>query len=891
MKVLRRIWTEVWTQKAVLLTVVVGLLATNYALRLYLLNSRQENLTVYSHDAERQRQSISDRLSMYETLMNSGRSLWLSSDNVSQAVWNRFFRFEALDQGAVDAFGIVTALNPADGRQFAQLQVVEPFNRTLTLHGSNLFRNTKLKRALVLAGNTSGPVIVDASDSLLRASHGYLTVVEAIYKPAEPTPQFVGWVLLSINLERCLGDIGSHRLALEVGDTHLLGTQKIPRNWTSEEDAVPIFGRQLTLITQHPIPQFPMSAWFIVAAGLSFTLAISSCVWSLTSTGSRAKRLAEKMTESLRVQERENTMLAMIARQTQNAVVVLDANEAIEWSNDAFKLVVGESAEHAEGTHFSVFLASLGGEPEKITEISRALGAAQPFGFEVKIEPGKGRSLVVAVKGTPFVDPATGVVRTVIIGEDATARVFYEEGLRTAHHLAEEASRAKSAFLANMSHEIRTPLNGIIGVIHLLESSTSAEDRRDLIGIISRSAESLLGILNDVLDFSRIEAGQLQLESDPFDLEEALEEVSEAFERIATLKGVSFVFSPDPAIDRFLVGDRLRLLQVVRNLLSNAIKFTKEGFVSLEATASEEGLTITVADSGIGIPEDRLESVFESFTQVDAGVTRRYGGTGLGLAICQQLVDRFGGRIEVSSTAGEGSRFSIVIPATWGEHHPEPWRQPRPSAGLAAQVCTKSPLQAEAALKWLHAWGYEVALTEGPDVALSVRSSDETGWIEFEALFRPRALFEALNRGPDQSASLDDLIDVLPRSGKVEVLLVDDNAVNRKVGSRLLEQYGCVVNICEDGSEAVLAASGRRFDLILMDIQMPVMDGIEAIQRIRASNGPNRTTRIVALTARVEHKERQEAMDAGADQILSKPLRLQEFVQVIKEAEQQVRVA
>ena len=876
MRLLGRIAREVWAQKAVLLTVLVGLLATNYALRLYLWNARAQALSGYSRGMDRQEQTISDRLGLYETLLTSGRSLWLSSDKVNQAVWKRFFRYESLDQGAVDAFGVILKGPPEHGRPTERFKVLEPYTRTLALQPQNLYRDRVLRSALQQAENTSGPVVLGRSDSLLRPSHGYLTVVEAIYKPAHLEPEFVGWVLLSVNLERCLGNIGSHQLALLTQDTPLAGSTETPPRWLPEQVVLPVFGRQITLRTVHPDPGYPLSAWFLVAAGLSFTLALSGFVWSLTTTGARAKRLAEKMTESLRIQERENAMLAMIARQTQNAVIVLDGDRVIEWTNAAFKAIVGTKADQAIGTHFRLFLASLGGEPEIIAEISESLKEAVPFGCDIRISGADGEPAVLTLKGTPVIDPQTGQVRTVIIGDDATSRVFYEEGLKNAHHIAEEASRAKSAFLANMSHEIRTPLNGIIGVIHLLESATSPEDRHDLIGIISRSAESLLGILNDVLDFSRIEAGQLSLEAEPFDLEAALEEVAETFERIATLKGVSFVFAPEPGMNRFYVGDRLRLGQVVRNLLSNAIKFTKEGHVALSANVSGDSITIVVSDTGIGIPEDRLESVFESFTQVDAGVTRRYGGTGLGLAICQQLVERLGGHIQVSSTLGQGSKFSIVIPATWGEAHDEDWRTATPGKGEAVELVGKDSLQTEAAQTWLEAWGYRVTLAPGQTNGLAVRRAGEAGWIEFETLFRPRQLFGALSRSPAGNNGSADLYVANCGSGSIRVLLVDDNMVNRKVGVRLLEQHGCEVVMAEDGAEAVREATAARFDLILMDIQMPVMDGITAAKTIRAAELSEKRPRtpILALTANALVHQVEEYLAAGMDGHVAKPIEI-----------------
>ena len=361
---------------------------------------------------------------------------------------------------------------------------------------------------------------------------------------------------------------------------------------------------------------------------------------------------------------------------------------------------------------------------------------------------------------------------------------------------AQAASHAKGQFLANMSHEIRTPLNGVLAMAEVMAMDKLPKAQRERLDVIRQSGGLLLAVLNDVLDISKIEAGKLTLISEDFDLEEAIAPVRDTCGALAEKKGLAFAFEIAPAARGAWRADADRLRQILHNLVSNAVKFTPKGRVDVRFDLDSEGaLAITVADTGIGIPADKLPKLFEKFVQADNSATRAYGGTGLGLAICRELTQMMGGRIEVESAPGKGSTFAVTLPLPRGE---TPVAEP------------EAPVQ-----------------DAEPDVML-------------------------------------------------RILAAEDNPTNQQVLSAVMAALGIDVEIVPDGATAVEAWRTGVYDLILMDIQMPVMDGIEAAKAIRKAERKRRRPRtpIVALTANALSHQVEEYLAAGMDGHISKPLEI-----------------
>lgn len=512
-----------------------------------------------------------------------------------------------------------------------------------------------------------------------------------------------------------------------------------------------------------------------------------------------------------------------------NAIVITDRNGTIQWVNPAFTAITGYEREEATGKNPRI-LKSGRHDQKYYEQLWQTILSGHVWKGEVINRRKDGSLYTEEMTIAPVRDEQGNITHFIAIKQDVTERKQFEQQLEQALEQAQAASRAKSEFLANMSHEIRTPMNGILGMAQLLMDTPLSEEQRDYVTTLKESAESLLSLLGDILDISRIEAGKMELRYAPFNPRQLVHQVARLFAARAREKGLLLQVEVDEEVPASLSGDELRLRQILTNFVGNAVKFTEQGSITIRVRLVEAGNTqkahslrhqfaipehfstvwvqLEVTDTGIGIPADKQTAIFESFTQVDGSATRRYGGSGLGLAINRSLAELMGGTIGVQSEEGKGSNFWVVLP--------------------------------------LFAPNMEQSLgTVG--AVLSRRSA-----------------------GADDGSASG------AACAKGRVLLVEDNEVNRKVAVRLLQRLGYEVDVAEDGGEAVEKTAQRRYDAVLMDVHMPRMDGLEATRRIRERErvtGGHQV--IIAMTASAMKEDVERCLMSGMDDYLSKPVRLE----------------
>lgn len=497
-------------------------------------------------------------------------------------------------------------------------------------------------------------------------------------------------------------------------------------------------------------------------------------------------------TEQKNKYQKEIKKLALVAEKTDNAIIITDAKGLIEWANDGFMRISGYTIEEAIGKTPGSLLQGPETNQETKAYIRNQIKEEKSFRAELLNYSKTGKKYWIEISIQPIYDDNGLLINFIAVESDITDRKNKEVELNEAKEKAEESGRIKQEFLSVVSHEIRTPLNGIIGMSNLLQKTQLSPQQSDYLNTIQISSENLSLIINSILDFSKIESGLLNIQAIPFNLKKILQNIINSNEFKAEQKGLGLFLKLDPKVDSHLIGDGIRLSQVLLNLISNAIKFTISGKIELEIRLVSKMnnalvLEFIVEDTGKGIPDKMQKIIFESFTQEDSSLGRKYGGTGLGLSISQKLVSLMGGELKLTSQENVGTKVSFIL-------------------GF--------PINQE-----------------------------------------PTSL-------PENSTVSDSVL-----IGK-KILLVEDNTMNQFFAQKLLEGWGIKVDIANNGKEGVEMFGRKHYDCILMDIQMPEMDGFQATKIIRQEN---KYIPIIALTALSVEEEADNFKSAGMNDYITKP--------------------
>jgi len=808
---------------------------------------------------------------------------------------------------------------------------LEIFNRPVPVGG--LFNGRRiLERSMIRTASVD-----------LRLSDRMITLSFAALHYAAPEKNRFAYRL--DGFDEAWNDVGNRRFA---SYSNLKPGRYVFRVKAANNDGV--WNEEGASLALRIVPPVWRTWWFQGLAVLALGLAVASSVWRRSAAARRRaadlERQVEARTAELRREiavrrkaeeelDRRKKYLEAILFSSSNAIVATNADSTIvEWSQGAEK-IFGWRRDEVLGRNIDDIVVLPNQKGEAVRVQKEVLSGRSFSPFEAVRHRKDGSPVDVLVAGAPVVAG----------GEIAGMMAVYTDitQIKKAEAAAREANRAKSEFLANMSHEIRTPMNGIFGMTELALETELTPLQREYLETIKTSADALMTIINDILDFSKVEAKKIELETIPFNLRDAVHSIISSLALQAENKGLEMAYEIPPDIPEFFRGDPGRLRQVLTNLLGNAVKFTSRGEVVLSVSSEEKigrriHLHFQVRDTGIGIPADKLEVIFDPFTQVDSSTTRIFGGTGLGLAISAQLVGLMNGRIWAESESGRGSifHFTVELESETGGEEERPRLLFRDLQGLPVLVVDDNATNRRILKDILAHWGMAPSVAASADEAVAALDDATRGGRPIQLVLTDAnmpetdgfGLAERIKGHPDhgrivimmlsssgfrgdsvrcrnlglaayltkpvkQSQLLDAIMLALgmPEAKaapaplitrhslsksreRFRILLAEDNVINQKLAVRILENRGHKVTVAGTGKEALETLDRGQFDLVLMDIQMPEMDGFQATAAIREREGETGGhLPIVAMTAHAMAGDRERCLNAGMDDYVSKPLK------------------
>ncbi|MDX1458007.1 MAG: CHASE domain-containing protein [Marinobacter sp.] len=942
--------------------------------------------------ADTVRARIADRMRDYQQVLRGGVGLFYASDEVDREEWRRFV--EELDLAenypGIQGVGFARYLNseaakrefeasvrrggfpefsvkPSGQREaYVSIAFLEPFDwRNQRAHGYDMFSEA-LRRKAIAKARDSGSTAVSAKITLVQETAigvqaGFLMYLPLYRNDVVPDTleqrreQMYGVVYSPFRMDDLMtGILGKQfsQVALTIYDGDAADADAVMYRTNMEQSESPqliepfvttlpveIIDHTWTLRIQS-LPAFTdaldqQKSQIILVSGVLISFLLFSFIRALVLTRSRALTLAEELTSALRQSEQKFSSLASNANE---AIFIVDDQGRITSANPAATEYFGVTEPEMVGSRIESLLAPAH-RRAMIDGLFAMLRQHAPVSrlesVQTECLDRTGRVFPAEYSLSHWSSDGEDCIGVIL--RDITEHRLAEERLRQAREQAEQASRSKSDFVANMSHEIRTPMNAVLGMTQILAKTPMTGDQRQYLEMIQSAGRSLMDIINDILDFSKIEAGRLEIEPVPFDLDELVNSLATVMMIGASKKALEPTIGVEPDVPTDLVGDELRIRQVLLNLVSNAIKFTEKGEVALLIEVGERQgrqviLRFSVKDSGIGMTQEQQKNLFTAFTQADSSMTRRFGGTGLGLAISRQLATLMGGSIDVDSEPDRGSCFVMQLPL---EVQGEGGQKviPHSLENLRVLLLDENATSREYLERTLQGWGWRLdTVASVASASRRVSEAEESGdpyevllmdWLPdtqqrqtlvseirerpghadliVVALIAPHdhdpeddseppagvnavlvkpvtssRLFDKLHEVMHEVTggsyvTLDEEPSALPLKG-VRLLLVEDNELNQIVARSFLDSAGAEVDVAENGQQAldILREQDGRFDLVLMDVQMPVMDGLTATRLIR--DELHLQLPVLAMTAGVLESERESCLQAGMDDFIAKPI-------------------